>query len=269
MTQSLFDHFPEISAAVDAARHVLLFLDFDGTLAPIFEDPSEASMPPETRKALSSLAGRRKFSLAVISGRALADLRQRVGLPNLIYAGNHGLEIDGPGLHFVEPDAARCIHALGELARYVRGRLHGIPGVAVENKVLTASVHFRRAPVNRLREVEQIVYSAAESTGSLFQVTKGLEVFEIRPRVNWHKGMAVGWIRETLGMHDALPIFVGDDLTDEDAFTALPDGITVSVGSAKVTSARFHLEQQEEVQEFLLWLSELEVDFPAATRCRA
>ena len=269
MTKHLFDHLSEISSAVDAARYVLLFLDFDGTLAPIFEDPNSALMPAETRKALVNLAARRKFSLAIISGRALADLKERVGLPNLIYAGNHGLEIDGPGLHFVEPDAARCIRALGELARYVRGRLHGIPGVVVENKVLTASVHFRRTPANRLWDVEQLVYSAVESTGNLFQVTRGLEVFEIRPRVNWHKGEAVKWIREALGMHDALPIFVGDDITDEDAFAALSDGITVSVGRAKVTSARFHLDQQKEVQEFLLWMSELDVGFPAATRCRA
>src|SRR5260370_7174745 len=125
-------------------------------------------MPAETRNALVSLAGRRKFSLAVISGRALADLRQRVGLPNLVYAGNHGLEIDGPALHFVEPDAARSIRALGELARFMRGRLHGIPGVAVENKILTASVHFRRTPASGLREADRIVYPPAAPTPTLF-----------------------------------------------------------------------------------------------------
>ena len=269
MTEPLLDHLTNISASIEAARQVLLFLDFDGTLAPIFADPHAALMSAETRRALASLAGRSKFSLAVISGRALGDLRERVALPNMIYAGNHGLEIDGAGLHFIEVEAARRVLPLEKLVHYLRGRLHGIPGVLIENKGLTASVHFRRTPVNRFREVQHIVQSAVDSDGGLFLVTRGLEVFEIRPRVNWHKGRAVHWIQDALGKRNALTIFVGDDMTDEDAFAALPDGITISVGRHRVTSARYYLDQQEEVHDFLLWLSELGVGFPAATRCRA
>ncbi len=256
MTQPLLDHLSEIASSVIASRHILLFSDFDGTLAPIVEDPRLARMPRETRQALAVLAGSSKFSLAIISGRALSDLRERVGLENLIYAGNHGLEISGPGMSFVEPHAAQRLAALGELARHLRMRLRDVPGVEVENKVLSASVHFRRAPAASLPEVRQIVEAAVDSLGNLFAVTEGRKVFDIRPRVDWNKGRAVSWIREASGKPDALSVYVGDDLTDEDAFQALPDGITVSVGRARATSAEYYVERQESVQEFLAWLIE-------------
>jgi trehalose 6-phosphate phosphatase len=256
MIEPLFEHLPDIASSLAAAEQLLLFFDFDGTLAPIVDESSEARMPRESREALSVLAGWKGITLAIISGRALADLRERVGLENLIYAGNHGLEISGPGLDFVQPDAAQRIKPLGELARHLRTRLRYIPGVQVENKVLSASVHFRRAAVPTWEEIGEIVRTAVGPLGNLFEVTLGRKVYEIRPRVNWHKGMAVRWIKEAAGMQKAVPVYVGDDLTDEDAFTALPEGITVNVGRAVTTSARYYIERQEAVQQFLVWLAE-------------
>jgi len=259
MTLPLFDHLTEISSNVAAAHQLFLFLDFDGTLAPIGDDPDKAYMPAETRKALDELAMKDRVSLAIISGRALSDLRERVGLKGIIYAGNHGLEISGPGMEFVEPAAAQQIKALGELARHLRTRLHGIPGAEVENKVLSASVHFRRAAPESRDEIDRLVRTAVESIGSFFEVTLGRKVFEIRPRVNWHKGRAVGWIKETSGTPDALSVYLGDDATDEDAFSALAADITISVGRSTRTSARYCLERQEAVQQFLSWLTGLTV----------
>jgi len=256
MTQPLFDYLPKIASSMRDASHVLVFLDFDGTLAPIHVNPGAASMPPESRRALRALEAGPRSSVAIISGRALPDLRERVRMDEIIYAGNHGLEITGPGLHFVEPTAAERVEALEELARHLQVRLRPIPGVEVESKVLTASIHFRRASPNRLPEIHNIVQVALSPVIDLFQVTQGWEVFEIRPRVNWHKGLAVRWIREALGRRNALPLYIGDDLTDEDAFRALPEGITVSVGRSKGTCAQYHLELQESVQEFLQWLAE-------------
>jgi trehalose 6-phosphate phosphatase len=256
MTQPLFDYLPKIASSMRDASHVLVFLDYDGTLAPIHVNPGAASMPPESRKALRALEAGPRSSVAIISGRALPDLRERVRMDEIIYAGNHGLEITGPGLHFVEPTAAERVEALEELARHLQVRLRPIPGVEVESKVLTASIHFRRASPNRLPEIHNIVQVALNPVIHLFQVTQGWEVFEIRPRVNWHKGLAVRWIREALGRRNALPLYIGDDLTDEDAFRALPEGITVSVGRSRATCAQYHLELQESVQEFLQWLAE-------------
>jgi len=256
MTQPLFDHLAEIAARVAAARQLVLFLDFDGTLAPIVDQPDTAQMPQETRRVLRNLASREKVSLAIISGRPLSDLRTRVGLRNLIYAGNHGLEISGRGLHFVEPEAAQRINALAEVARHLRTRLGGFPGVEVENKVLSASVHFRRAEPESLEEIWSVVQTAVGAIANLFEVRVGRKVFEIRPRVNWNKGMAVRWIEQASAMEEALSIYVGDDTTDEDAFSALPEGITVNVGRAKKTSARYYIAEQQLVQRFLVWLDQ-------------
>jgi trehalose 6-phosphate phosphatase len=256
LTQPLLDHLPEIATALRTAPHILLFLDFDGTLAPIVQDPSLAQMSLGVREALVRLAESPKVSLIMISGRALSDLRVRVGLDNLIYAGNHGLEITGPGMEFVEPVAAERLKALGELSRHLRVRLHDIPGVEVENKVLSASVHFRRAPAGRLPEIRKAVDTAVVFDGNPFEITEGRKVFEIRPRVGWDKGMAVRWIEKASAKPGALPVYVGDDSTDEDAFQALPEGITISVGKAKETSAQYYLDRQESVPEFLTWLAQ-------------
>jgi trehalose-phosphatase len=256
MTQALFDRLPEIAATVEAASNLLVFLDFDGTLAPVVDDPSMAFIPPEILRTLTSLAALEKVSLAIISGRALPDLKTRVGMPNLIYAGNHGLEISGPGVYFIQPDAAKRVQALSELLRELQSRVENIPGVQIENKVLSASVHYRRAPTGRLREIHQAINGVVSGSGGLFQMSPGLLVYEIRPRVSWHKGKAVGWIKEAWAKRDALAVYVGDDVTDEDAFLALPEGITVSVGSARQTSARYYLEDQGSLQRFLGWLIE-------------
>jgi trehalose 6-phosphate phosphatase len=256
MPQPLLDRLPEIAARLEAASDLLIFLDFDGTLAPVVSDPSLAFMPPQTLRALKSLAAIEKVSLAIISGRALQDLKDRVGMPNLIYAGNHGLEISGPGVYYIQPDAGKRVQALSELARELQIRLQHIPGVEIENKVLSASVHYRRAPADKMREIHQLTNSVVSSSGGQFQMTSGLQVFEIRPRVSWNKGKAVLWIKEAWAKRDALPVYVGDDATDEDAFLALPEGITVSVGSARKTSARYYLEDQGALQSFLGWLIE-------------
>ena len=267
MTQPLFDRLPDIAARIGAAGHLFLFLDFDGTLAPIVEDPDMAQMPAGIRDAMRTLAGKENLSVGIISGRALRDVQERVGLKDIIYAGNHGLEISGPGLSLVNPTAAIRVELLGELAQDLRDRLVHIPGILVENKVLTASVHFRRAPVGSVEEIRRTVEATMSSTGDLFCVTPGLEVLEIKPRVNWNKGSAVRWIEEGLDRGPSLTVFVGDDITDEDAFAALPDGITVRVGPHGKTSARYHLPTQESVPELLRWLANATAFSLETSRC--
>jgi trehalose 6-phosphate phosphatase len=259
MPLALFDHLSDIEAVLRKHRRILVFLDFDGTLTPIFDFPDQAVMLPETRATLKRLGEIGTFAITIVSGRALSDIRERVGLANLTYAGNHGLEIWGEDLHFVQPEAVQRIKILGEFSRRLRDCLRHIPGVEVENKVLTTSVHFRRAARSSLDEIRKTVHAELAFSERIFSVTRGLQVIEVRPRVDWNKGTAVRWIQQVCGSANTLSLYVGDDATDEDAFAALPDGITVRVGHAKGTAARYYLDDQRSVTHFLSWLGQADV----------
>jgi trehalose 6-phosphate phosphatase len=256
MPQPLFDHLPNIESRLRASGGVLLFLDFDGTLAPIVGTPDQAVLGPDTRVLLHRLSENAPCSVTIVSGRALVDIRERVGLANLTYAGNHGLEILGEGMRFVEPNAVQRIKILGELSRRLGERLRHIPGLEIENKVLTTSVHFRNVERSSLDEIRKTIDAEVGSSNAIFRVTRGLQVLEIRPRVDWDKGAAVRWIQDVKGTANTLSFYVGDDSTDEDAFAAMPKGITIRVGQAKSTAAQYYLEGQSFVAEFLAWLVE-------------
>ena len=255
---SLFDHLSEIAGLLNTAAHAFLFLDFDGTLAAIVDEPVEETVPAETRSSLIRLSRRSGFSVAFISGRAVGDLEARVAIEGLTYAGDHGLAIHGPGLKFVEEAASARKPVLSLLLDDLEGRLRAIPGVRIERKDLSASVHYRRVPEGQHQQLRHIVTDSVAAAGGQFEVTQGLLVLEIRPRVDWNKGAAALWIMKSSGKQDALPVFLGDDSTDEDAFAALANGITVRVGQATATVARYRLEHQESVGEFLAWLAELD-----------
>jgi len=258
VARSLFDHLSDVAQALGAASQVFLFLDFDGTLAPVVDEPAAASMSPKTKEQLVRVSQKPRFLVAIISGRPLSDLQQRVGLEGLFYAGNHGLEIAGPGLSFIQPDARERVPALRELTRSLETKLRDIPGARVDNKGLTATVHYRQARDEDREAIRRIVQEAVASAGDLFCVSEGLKALEIRPRVNWNKGAAAQWILESSGRGDALPVYLGDHATDEDAFSALAAGITVRIGPTAETSAQYQLEYQEAVGEFLAWLAELD-----------
>jgi trehalose-phosphatase len=257
MSRWLFDAMEEVGDRVAQAEHLLLCLDFDGTLTPIVEDPATAYLSPPMQRVLRSLAGHKRVSLAIISGRERSDLQAHVGIPGLIYAGNHGLEISGPGCLFVEPTAASHCEALKEFAAALTKKLRPIPGAFVEDKNLTLSVHYRRVAAADEEKIRRIVQEALAGTNDPFLLTFGDKVFEIRPRVSWNKGTAVGWIKEQLGKPDALAIYLGNDVTDEDAFAALPEGITVKVGSVSETAAHYQVESPAEVGRFLGWMESL------------
>lgn len=226
------------------ARRVALFLDFDGTLAPIVPRPCDAAMPFETRTALERLAANAKYTVAFVSGRAIADLERLAAFPNAVYAGNHGLEIRGEGLEFRMPEDP----TLRSTVEQLKGAVLSIEGVELEDKGLSASVHFRRTPPSEWPRVEEAVLRVVPADLNL---RAGKMVFEVRPAVGWNKGSAVRWIMEQLRLEGACPVYIGDDVTDEDAFAVLPDGITVHVGSAESTIAKYRLRDTNDVSELL------------------
>jgi len=251
---SLFEHLPSLAAGVASAPHVLLALDFDGTLTPIVGDPAHARLDPETQEVLRTLADRAHLSVAVISGRALDDLKSRVGMDRLIYAGNHGMDILGPGLRFVEAAALAQQQDLGQLAQTLAGRLQHIAGTIVEDKGLTLSIHYRLVTPAQVSDVYRIVEAARACCTNRYAVTHGVKVLEIRPTTDWNKGKAVSWIREKFGKKEVLVIYLGDDQTDEDAFRAEHEGITIKVGDPANTCARYYVDSPAEVLTFLRWL---------------
>jgi trehalose 6-phosphate phosphatase len=217
----------------------LIGLDYDGTLTPIVADPRLAHLDPAMRETLRTLAQCPQTQVAIISGRALTDVQARVAVPELTYAGNHGLEIAGPLGHFREPTAAAQQPALHALALELTERCRSLPGVVVENKGLTLSVHYRHASLGTVAELFPLVETVLDHAPQRFRLTHGLRVFEVRPRVDWHKGAALHWLRTRTPA--SVVSYLGDDQTDEDAFAAIPEGITVRVGEQPASAARFHV----------------------------
>jgi trehalose-phosphatase len=257
MSQPLFDAMREVGARISQAPQRLLCLSYDGTLTHFAAHPQGATLSPQMERVLLSLASHEGVLLAVFSGRDRADLQSRVNIPGVIYVGNHGLEISGPGQLFVHPEAASRTDALKELAATLTSKLQAIEGATVEYKGLTISVHYRQLPADAWEEVRRIVHATLAGASYPFVLTSGEKVFEIRPRVDWNKGSAVKWIMDQAGTPDTLPIYLGDDATDEDAFAALPQGITIKTRSSAETAAHYTLEGPAEVRKFLEWVEEL------------
>ena len=236
-----------LEAALAGAPSLALYLDFDGTLAPIADYPEDAVLLPAARAALEQLASHAR--VAIISGRALSDITRRVGLP-LVYAGNHGLEIEGPGFRFVEPRALAAAPALRRLCDCLEARLAGVPGVLVEYKQLTASLHYRRAPAEQVREVAAALHSVVAGFPE-FAVSGGHMIFNLRPALDWDKGSAARWIQQRLGTPSDAILCAGDDLTDEDLFAAFPGAATIAVGCGHLTHARWCVSDCEEIAALL------------------
>jgi trehalose 6-phosphate phosphatase len=240
---------------LQTASWVSLFLDFDGTLVPIAADPTEPRLDPYTAETLKLLSSQEYLATTIISGRAVEDLYVRIRLQGLIYAGNHGLEIFGRDLRFVEPLASARREQLAVLCRELSAKLGSVSGAIVENKGLTASVHYRMASIIDVPAIRAAVDELVDRSAALFRVNSGRKVFEIVPRIDWNKGAAVRWINRHLDERPDLSIYLGDDSTDEDAFGVLPEAITIKVGGSPVTGARYQLPDPAAVHEFLLWLA--------------
>lgn len=248
---------PDGLAVLDrvADRHPAVFYDFDGTLSEIVDDPDAARLAPGAADALTALTA--GCPVAILSGRDLADVRQRIGLPGIWYAGSHGFELIGPrGEHHQNEQAAASIPVLERAAGDLRDRLGTIAGVVVEHKRFGVAVHYRNAARDKVGEVAAAVRTAGQRTG--LRVTTGREVIELRPDVNWDKGKTLRWMLDKIrdpADGPLFPIYLGDDITDEDAFDAVRDdgvGIVVRHGDDgdRATAASYALDSPDRVVAF-------------------
>jgi trehalose-phosphatase len=261
--QYLFDGWHSVASRLKSADHILFLSDYDGTLTPIVDRPELAICPQETRKLLLKLAKSRRYTIGIVSGRALPDLKSKIGLEGIIYAGNHGLEIEGFGSNFLEPIAEEMRPFLRMLNQALLATLRGIKGVFIEDKGLTLSVHYRMVDGTEEMKVNDAfkrITDPLHVTGKI-RITRGKKVYEIRPPVDWDKGKAVAWLmakcRAARGRGGALSIYLGDDLTDEDGFKVIErnKGISIFVGEeSSQSAARYFLKSPEEVTELLKML---------------
>ena len=238
----------------DVTRHprILIASDFDGTLSPIVERPEEASLADSMREVLEGLVSLEpRVTLMLVSGRSLADLRTRTGIGNAILAGNHGLEILQESEPWVHPQVVAARQELDDLLHEMDTRLIGIPGIELEDKGLSITVHYRRMNPQFTSLLEETLDSIPLPSG--VRRHGGKMVHEFRPAVNWHKGLAVREVAARLGIPHEAVVFLGDDLTDEDAFRELgPEATTLHVGDAtKPSLARYNASAPDDVETFL------------------
>ena len=251
-----------VRSRLERSRGLLLCLDFDGTLTPIAASPMDPQITRANAKELRTLSAHPATRIAIISGRALADLPSRVGIPNLAYAGNHGLELfDGAGVT-VHPEAARQVPAIQWAASQLESTLANVPGAFVENKRLSVTVHYRQVPPERVPDVIAAVDATegvaadrfGNGTATPFRIAPGKQSVEIRPAVEWDKGDAVNLLQGRVP-DDWVTVYVGDDTTDEDAFAVLgPTDVDVFVGTGE-TTATYRLPDQDAVAPFLTRLA--------------
>ena len=255
----LWSQWQHVEESIRRSRHILLFLDYDGTLTPIAPSPEQATLPASTRSLLRTLSCHSRMTVALISGRALDELRRLVGLRKPIYVGNHGLEVWRRGRRTSVVVSGRFRKAVAGIRPRLASLAADSPGAILEDKRLSLSLHYRMVPQDQVahlkaafrREVLPLVH-AAELT-----VLHGKKVIEVRPRVNWTKGHAALWLVTRMRRRSLLPIYIGDDRTDEDAFAALKGGITIRVGADRRSKARFYVRDIQEALAFLQWVTAL------------
>ncbi|XP_058225642.1 probable trehalose-phosphate phosphatase C isoform X1 [Rhododendron vialii] len=274
-------------SALDAFKHMMsiakgrkmvVFLDYDGTLSDIVENPEKAFMTNKMRMAVREVAS--CFPTAIISGRSRDKVYDFVELDGVYYAGSHGLDIAAPVQSMTNGDpkhqtsvadregnevvifqpAIKYLPAIHKILCVLSEKTRSIRGVVIENNKFCISVHYRQVRDEDFCTLEKLVNYILEEYKE-FRMSKGKKVLEIRPDMEWDKGHALNYLLDTLGLgasSDVLPIYIGDDRTDEDAFKAIRnrgDGYPIVVSSTpKDTMALFSLRNPSEVNKFLFRL---------------
>jgi trehalose 6-phosphate phosphatase len=243
--------------ALGVSPALLVLLDYDGTLIGLRGRPELARLSTWRRRLLDELG--RTAVLAIVTGRGLGEIQGLVGIPSLAYIGNHGLEIAHGNRTWVHPGATERRGDLASVLRRIRTRTADLAGVIVEDKGLTAGIHYRLLDHPRVGRLKGIVHEELERRGAALKAAYGKKVIEIRPNLDWDKGRGVlefmGWLGPAEGRS---LIYIGDDRTDEDAFRVLAGvGATVRVGTAKDSSAEFRLRGVGQVWALLRALTAL------------
>lgn len=253
----LFNHLYLIENKIKRYNSVVLFLDYDGTLTPIVKTPNAAVCSAKTRKILKDLAGQNEITICIISGRSLEDIKSKVKIKNIYYGGCHGLKLSGPKINFTYPEILKYRPVIRKINSILKSNFKKFTGVLIENKKLTVAFHYRNLASSLVPKAKKIFYDILKPYKGKIRITHGKKVLEVRPFLKWDKGKACRHILKLLksqkGTKKMLPVYIGDDITDEDAFKSLKKtGVTVLVSPhPKKSEALYFLRSSQEVFRLL------------------
>jgi trehalose-phosphatase len=241
-----------------SVQNVLLFLDYDGTLVPIKKRPELALLPASKKKILRDLS--EQYFLAIVTGRALKDIKTMLRIGRAAYIGNHGLEIFYQGKYWVHPKAEKISFTLKNILKKLQTKLRPLQGAWIEDKTLTASIHYRSMLADKKSILKNMVAEEIVAAQDLLKCTEGKKVFEIRPNIDWNKGRGICKLLQWITVPaNSVKIYVGDDATDEDAFQVFNKGdIIIRVGKKKKTHALHCFSSVSSVWKFLAELNQLQ-----------
>ena len=253
----LYNDLDKILALVKKHATKILILDFDGTLAPIRTHPQKANITIKTRNLLQKLSKKRGFYIAILSGRKLQDLKAKIKLPNIIYAGNHGIETEIYGKIYTFPISNKIQSSISEIAKKLGKIIAKFDKAFIEDKGSVLALHYRLVHKRNIHKLlirfDKIIKPYIKN--SAVSVTPGKMVYDICPNINWHKGDFAKFVvkmHTTLSKTKPLVIFIGDDKSDENVFEKLKGAICIKVGTCiSSTKAKYSLKDTKEVYKFL------------------
>ncbi|KAF4322109.1 hypothetical protein BBO99_00001206 [Phytophthora kernoviae] len=235
-------------------HRLVVFLDYDGTLTPIVNDPALALLSPAMKDTLEKL--REKFITGVITGRSLHKIQKFVSIPQLYYAGSHGFDIEGPnGTAIKNQVAAQFLTDLHNVRDELSEKIKDVPGAEVEDNIFSVSLHYRNVESTLRPQISALARTTGDQHPRI-KLNQGKMVYEFKPKIDWNKGKALEWLLQALGLHehdDVYTIYIGDDTTDEDAFQLFQakcnlKGVGIVVTEESVsTDASFTLRDTNEL----------------------
>ncbi len=237
-------------------QDIFIFFDFDGTLVPIMKNPDDCYLSEHTKEILSKL--KEKTKICIISGRDIKDLKKRASIEGICYCGSHGLQIEGYDINYFNPETKRLKPIIDEAYILIKEMVKGFEGAIVEKKSFSFTLHFRQVNPAIRKKLKKYFFEIINTFKEKeIKIQNGKMVFEILPAIDWNKGKSISFILKKFDKK-VLPIFVGDDLTDETAFCELKDyGLTIKVGNSKKTVAKYFLKNQAEVYKFIKIMNEV------------
>jgi trehalose-phosphatase len=253
----LFDRVKKILGQLRAAEHIFFFFDYDGTLTPIVRHPGKANLSEELKGLLLAFKTNPKFLLAIVSGRPLKDIHHRVGLEEIYYVGNHGLEVFEPGRGIKHLFQEKVVPELRRIRDRLNNQLKDMDGLLIEDKGCILSIHYRNVDPKWVPALPMTLKKEMKDSLVPLCLKRGKKVFEVWPQSSINKGTAVLDLLGRTEFDRVLPLYIGDDRTDEDAFRALQRrGITIFVGLADDSSAQYYVKDPSEVHQFLKLIQE-------------